>query len=259
MGNYNVMISLQTFNILVYIWIAMAILLFPVLLKITAPYGRHTRKDWGPMINNRTGWILMELPALVIFGFFLISGENLGIPIIFTILILWVLHYFHRSLIYPFRISLSDKKMPVIIMLFAVFFNCINGFINGYWFGSLSPGYPIAWMEDPRFILGIILFIIGFLVNQYHDRILLSLRKHGDKGYQIPRRGLFRFVSCPNFLGEIIEWGGFALMTWCLPSFSFFIWTFVNLIPRALDHHRWYRQQFDNYPQNRKAIIPYLL
>jgi hypothetical protein len=259
MENYKVMISLHTFNILVYIWIAIAILLFPVLLKITAPYGRHARNDWGPMISNRAGWMLMELPALIVFGFFLLRGDALGNRIIFIAFILWIAHYFHRSLIYPFRISSSRKKMPVIILVFAVFFNCINGFLNGYWFGILSPGYPNSWLKDPRFITGIILFILGFIINQYHDRILLSLRKNGVKGYQIPERGLFRFVSCPNFLGEILEWAGFALMTWCLPSLSFFLWTFVNLVPRALDHHRWYRQHFTNYPKNRKAVIPFLL
>jgi 3-oxo-5-alpha-steroid 4-dehydrogenase 1 len=60
-------------------------------------------------------------------------------------------------------------------------------------------------------------------------------------------------------LGEIVEWGGFALMTWCLPTTSFFAWTVVNLVPRALDHHRWYRKKFDNYPPSRKAIVPFVL
>jgi nucleoside-diphosphate-sugar epimerase len=33
----------------------------------------------------------------------------------------------------------------------------------------------------------------------------------------------------------------------------------VNLIPRALDNHRWYKQQFVDYPANRKALIPFLI
>ncbi|MBN2807577.1 MAG: 3-oxo-5-alpha-steroid 4-dehydrogenase, partial [Prolixibacteraceae bacterium] len=65
--------------------------------------------------------------------------------------------------------------------------------------------------------------------------------------------------SCPNFLGEIIEWAGFALLCWSFPSLAFLIWTMVNLIPRALDHHRWYRTHFEGYPQQRKAILPKLL
>jgi protein-S-isoprenylcysteine O-methyltransferase Ste14 len=66
-------------------------------------------------------------------------------------------------------------------------------------------------------------------------------------------------VSCPNYLGEIVEWTGFALLTWSLPAVSFAAWTVANLVPRALAHHRWYRERFPDYPRRRKALIPGLL
>ena len=47
--------SLTTFNTLLYIWIAIAIVLVPIQLFITAPYGRHTSTKWGPQIDNRSG------------------------------------------------------------------------------------------------------------------------------------------------------------------------------------------------------------
>jgi steroid 5-alpha reductase family enzyme len=144
-------------------------------------------------------------------------------------------------------------------MLFAFFFNLVNGFINGYWFGRFSEGYDTSWFSDPRFILGIILFGLGYFVNQYHDRILINLRKNTKTGYVIPEGGLFKYISCPNFFGEMIEWAGFAVITWCLPSLSFFVWTFANLVPRAIDHHRWYKNTFPDYPAERKAIIPFIL
>jgi len=103
------------------------------------------------------------------------------------------------------------------------------------------------------------MFVGGFIINQISDKTLLSLREFNSTGYSIPYGGLFKYVSCPNFLGELIQWGGFALMTWCLPSLSFFIWTFVNLIPRAIDHHKWYKSTFPDYPKERKAIIPFLI
>jgi hypothetical protein len=70
---------------------------------------------------------------------------------------------------------------------------------------------------------------------------------------------LFRYISCPNLLGELIEWLGFAILCWNLPALTFFIWTSANLIPRALSHHRWYKEKFNNYPPERKAIIPFLV
>ena len=50
----------STFNYLVWAWIFIALIVFPFQFKTTAPYGRHTRKGWGPLMDNRLGWILME-------------------------------------------------------------------------------------------------------------------------------------------------------------------------------------------------------
>jgi len=48
-------------------------------------------------------------------------------------------------------------------------------------------------------------------------------------------------------------------MTFNLASLSFFIWTCCNLIPRGLAHHKWYKENFEEYSKKRKAIIPYFL
>lgn len=252
------MIEKDTLNIIIWIWIGMAIVLFPVLLKITAPYGRHSKKSWGPMIGNRKGWIFMELPALLVFSFFVISGGGIKNEVVQIAFFLWITHYINRSLIFPIRIRTSNKKIPLSIVGMAFFFNLVNGFVNGYWLGFFSDGYAESWLFDPRFIVGVALFVTGFAINQYYDHQLIKLRKK-NAGYQIPQGGLFRYISCPNFLGEIIEWGGFAVLTWSLPALSFFVWTAVNLIPRAIDHHRWYKSHFEDYPANRKAVFPHLL
>jgi protein-S-isoprenylcysteine O-methyltransferase Ste14 len=252
------MISKETFILFVELWIGIAILLFPVLLNITAPYGRHSKITWGPMIKNRLAWFLMELPALVLFGFFIIRDGGLQNRVVLVAFILWMIHYVNRTLIFPIRIKTNNKNMPLVIAGMAFFFNLVNGTINGYGLGSLTPAYPDSWFYDPRFIAGIILFIAGLGLNHYSDHLLIMLRKNNGNQYKIPQGGLFRYISCPNFLGEIIEWGGFALLSWSLPALSFFIWTSVNLIPRALDHHRWYKSQFADYPVNRKAVLPFL-
>ena len=252
------MISTEIFRYIVLSWIGIALILFPILLKITAPYGRHSKTNWGPMIDNKLGWILMEFPALIVFIFIIFRGEGIkSIPVL-IFFILWILHYINRTFIFPFRTRTKGKKMPVVIMSFGIVFNFVNGFINGYWFGFLSPDYPLSWLYDPRFIIGFILFISGMLINQIHDQKLLRLRNSHKKGYFIPNGGLFKFISCPNFLGEIIQWGGYALMTWCWPTLSFFVWSFANLVPRAQDHHKWYKGHFEDYPKERKAIFPFL-
>ncbi len=211
------------------------------------------------MIPNRVAWILMELPSLLMFTTFFLFGPNkLNIPLLIFFL-LYTIHYTHRSLIFPLRTHTSQKFMPLLIAGLAVFFNLINGFLNGYYFGSITQGYPVEWLYDIRFILGGAMFIIGMTINVRTDTKLLALRKSNKKGYSIPTGGLFKYISCPNFFGEILEWGGFVIMTWSPAALAFFIWTLVNLLPRALDHHKWYKSHFDEYPAERKALIPFIL
>jgi 3-oxo-5-alpha-steroid 4-dehydrogenase 1 len=236
-----------------YIWILIALIIFPINLIFKAPYGKHSTKKWGKTIDNKTGWFLMELPALVTCpSIYFIVVEEISLSIGFVFI--WITHYFNRTIIYPLRIKTKGKKIPIAIVASAFFFNLINGFLNGYFislinFVSLSFTYIIS---------GLLIFIIGFYVNVSSDNKLIKLRTN-QKDYVIPKGGLFNYVSCPNFLGEIIEWLGFAIMTLNLGSISFLIWTICNLIPRSKAHHKWYKENFEKYPTTRKAVIPYLL
>lgn len=249
----------QVFNRLVYLWIALAVLTFPLLLKIAAPYGRHGQQTRGPTVGNRLGWLLMELPSPIVFAFFFLTAPTARETVNWLLFGFWLMHYTYRSCVFPFRLKTTGKRMPLAILLCGVFFNLVNGFLNGYFLGHLHPSYPGSWTSDPRFILGLLCFLSGMFVNWHSDNILLHLRKPGETGYRIPAGGLFRYVSSPNYLGEVVEWGGFALMAWSLPALSFFIWTAANLIPRALANHRWYHENFADYPADRKAFIPFLL
>ena len=253
------MISIETFNLICWIWIGVGVFTFLMLLKVKQPYGRHTKNNWGPMINNRLGWLLMELPALLVFAWFLSFTSDWHNKIILVAASLWGLHYIHRSIIFPFRLNTKGKKMPLAIMGSAILFNFVNGFINGYWLAYFAPEVGNNFFTDVRIMIGTAIFILGFVINQYHDKLLIQLRKGKGTGYKIPYGGLFKYVSCPNFLGEIITWLGFFIVTMGLPAFAFLVWTMVNLIPRALDHHKWYKSEFANYPINRKAVFPYLL
>tara|TARA_B110000914_G_scaffold104790_1_gene91860 strand:+ start:1365 stop:2096 length:732 start_codon:yes stop_codon:yes gene_type:complete len=236
-----------------YIWILIALIIFPINLIFKAPYGKHSTKKWGKTIDNKTGWFLMELPALVTCpSIYFIVVEEISLSIGFVFI--WITHYFNRTIIYPLRIKTKGKKIPIAIVASAFFFNLINGFLNGYFislinFESLSFTYIIS---------GLLIFIIGFYVNVSSDNKLIKLRTN-QKDYVIPKGRLFNYVSCPNFLGEIIEWLGFAIMTLNLGSISFLIWTICNLIPRSKAHHKWYKENFEKYPTTRKAVIPYLL
>jgi 3-oxo-5-alpha-steroid 4-dehydrogenase 1 len=254
------LIDKSTFDLLVWIWTSIGLVIFMVLLTITAPYGRHSKRTWGATIPDRIGWFIMEVPALIIFLWLIITGTSEKTVVVWIISALYVIHYINRAVIYPWRIRTTGKRMPLVIALMAVCFNFVNAFNLGYYTGSLHDHYSAEWLRDPRFISGLLIFFGGMAINMSSDEKLIHLRvRKKNDGYQIPRGGLFEKVSCPNFMGEIVEWGGYALLCWSLPAFSFFIWTFCNLVPRALSHHKWYRNRFPEYPRSRRAVFPYIL
>lgn len=248
---------MKEYYVFIACWIAIGIASGLYLLRKEAPYGRFSSTHWGPMISNRIGWLLMELTVMLVFALWIPFGRfNWHTPA--TVMIgLFFIHYIHRSLIYPFNIRTKGKKMPLIIMLSAMVFNAVNGSLLGIWFGKFAH-YPANWYLTPMFICGSVLFIAGMILNWSSDYYLIHLRKPGETGYKIPQSGLFKRVASPNLLGEIIEWGGFALLTWSLPALAFFIWTCANLIPRAIANRRWCMKQFPEYPAERKRLIPYI-
>ncbi len=239
------------------VWVGVGLITFFVLLKVRAPYGRYARQGWGPTVGHRQGWMLMEVPAVFVFPAVLLGGANEASLVSALFILAWEVHYVHRAFVFPLRMGPSRKQMPLLIVLSAVVFNVVNGYLNGVYLGSLSASYPMSWLQDPRFIAGAIVFVAGLTLNLYSDTVLLQLRKNGD-GYGVPEGGPFRLISCPNYLGEIVEWVGFAIMTWSPAAAVFAFWTAANLVPRAVANHEWYRETFEQYPKSRKALVPFL-
>lgn len=249
--------ELSIFRIILIISLVVAVGIFIALFFISAPYGRHARRGWGLQLPNWLGWLLMEsFSAIVMLVMFFIGDAPItATTIIF--LLMWEAHYIHRSYIYPFLLRDGKKKMPITVIIMAVVFNLGNGYLNGrYVFHFSESRYTTNWLLDPRFIIGAVLFIAGFAINRWADNSLRGLRKQGETGYKIPYGGLYEYISCPNYFGEILEWFGWAIATWSLAGLTFAIWTFANLAPRAWSHHKWYHDKFSEYPLNRNALIP---
>ena len=133
----------------------------------------------------------------------------------------------------------------------------------------------IAWicMEAPVFIVmfllwngserqfeivGTILFFTGMAINIQSDHIVRHLRKPGDTNHYLPKKGLFKYVTSANYFGEIVEWCGFAILTWSASGAVFAWWTFANLVPRANTIYHKYKAMFGNELENRKRVIPFI-
>jgi len=245
-------------------WFALAGATFVLLFYVVAPYGRHTRRGWGPLIGDKAGWVLMEAPSPLVFSAWYLVGRP-GTVTSLVFLAMWLVHYVYRAFIYPLWVRESERPMPLSVVGMGFAFNLVNATLNGWYLFVLSGGYPSTWLLDLRFLAGLALFAAGLLVNRQADGILRKLRKTdgprvpgGARAYKVPEGGFYRWISCPNYFGEIVQWAGWAIATWSLPGLSFAVWTVANLAPRAWANHRWYLDNLPGYPAERKALLPRL-
>ncbi|KAI8340308.1 3-oxo-5-alpha-steroid 4-dehydrogenase-domain-containing protein [Chlamydoabsidia padenii] len=106
--------------------------------------------------------------------------------------------------------------------------------------------------------LGMTLFFLGEGLNHYHHLILADLRKDGIKEYKIPRGGLFEYVWCPHYLGEIISFMAMTLLSQHILIFIFQISSVGYLGVRAYNTRIWYEQTF-KITYKKYCLIPGLL
>ncbi|KAF8876200.1 3-oxo-5-alpha-steroid 4-dehydrogenase-domain-containing protein [Gymnopilus junonius] len=211
----------------------------PVLFIINAPFGRFTPKNQSSifLVDGRKSWIVMELVSPLMFLYtFITSPLTVKAPPLpsltepHAILALcYLVHYANRAILSPLRTP-SRSKTHIIVPLWGIFFNTINGSLMGSY---LSSPYGRKYTaETPRttFYIGLTLWALGLIGNIYHDEVLLNIRrKANNKGkgkadnkskgehYAIPQGGLYSLISYPNYFCEWIEWLGFALAASPLP------------------------------------------
>jgi hypothetical protein len=247
----------EIYRIFLILIFSSAVIVFVLLFYISAPYGKFYRKGWGPSVSSKWAWMIMEMPSPVLITFFFATSQNKTVvPVVF--LIFWLGHYVLRTFIYPFSLSGKDKPYPLAVAGMAFIFNCLNGFVNGYGIFHLLE-FESTWLFSLQFIIGSLLFIAGYIINKIADEKLRLLRKGSSEEYVKPEGWLFSYISCPHYFGEITEWLGWAIMTWSLPGFAFFIFTFANLLPRGMSSHNYYKKHFHDYPIKRKAVIPFII
>ena len=203
-----------------------------------------------PVIPSRISWIIQECPCVFVTIFFLIYYfKNLNFKNLLVICP-FVLHYIHRTFIFPFMIQ-SSKNNPLEITLMAFTFCLFNGFmINRSIFCQIIDyEEKIFWLN---YIFGLTTFGLGMYINIHSDYSMIKQRNaNQDKTnkYIIP---------------ELTEWLGFFILSNSFSGLVFFISTFANLFPRAIQYHQWYKNKFkedfstDKNLSERKAIVPFL-
>ena len=194
----------------------------------------------------------------------------------------FLIHYANRALISPL-LTPSRNKSHIVIPPAGSAFNTVNGFLMATYLSSPAAlSFLRGAFASSRFWVGLSLALVGLAGNIAHDETLLNIRRNTKKDqqskqngehYAIPYGLLFSYISFPNYFCEWIEWAGFALAASPLPSFasgSAFLatinppWVFLLseillMSPRALKGHKWYKKTFEDYPKERKAVVPFLI
>ncbi len=75
-------------------------------------------------------------------------------------------------------------------------------------------------------IVGLIVWIVGFLIETIADRQKSAFKKNPDNKGQFIRSGLWAWSRHPNYFGEIVLWIGIAIIA--LPTLNG--WQYVTLI-----------------------------
>lgn len=122
-------------------------------------------------------------------------------------LALYVLHYINRAVVQPLR-SPTRSPLHAVVVVCAVFFNAMNGFLLGTWLRG--EGQVVDAPFAGAYTLGLAVFAAGLAGNIWHDNVLMQLRRApsgphiqtSTSHYRIPYGGLYTWISYPNYLCE---------------------------------------------------------
>ncbi|PIE98489.1 MAG: 3-oxo-5-alpha-steroid 4-dehydrogenase [Treponema sp.] len=251
----------RTYNLAMLGMAVVGLVCFVALFFVKAGYGKFRNDKWGLSFSNKAAWLVMEVPTIVVMlvMLFLSKKDNMLVRVLISFF--FFAHYIQRTFVFPFLLK-GKSKMPILIVLMGMTFNTVNALLIGSWLFHFSPDemYSPVWLYSPQFIIGAVVFILGFWINVSSDSYIRSLRKPGDTAHYFPNMGMYRYVTSANYFGELVEWTGFAILSWSLPAALFVFWTAANLVPRAHAINKSYRQKFpEEFAKTKpKRIFPFV-
>lgn len=204
-----------------------------------------------PRLHNTLSYSLAAVVFLLVVPW---SRPTTGL-----VLGLWVFHFVRRTLESLFVHRYSGRLVPPADYL--VEYVYYWGFAAAIAWSVGQPSWTLP--STPLTLLGVLIFLLGEAGNSWAHQKLRALRSaSGEVKRQIPRGGLFEWVSCPHYLFEITSWIGFALITRVLPSYAFLVLALGIVTSYAFARHQRYKAEFDGtdgkelYPAGRRAIFP---
>ena len=216
---------------------------------------------WGPGIAfaSFSGWILTGQPtdtiSLIVLGAISLWALRIGVRILLNNFgkpedprykrwrDSWGTWFYPRSYV---QVFLLQGALMGVMSLVALGANLTTSFIT------------------PLLLIGVTMWIIGFLIETIADRQLDSFIKHKETKGKIMRYGLWRYSRHPNYFGEITMWWGLFIIVlgsplWYLGLIPALTITglilFVSGIPLLEEQMKKY-DEWEEYKNSTSALIP---
>jgi very-long-chain enoyl-CoA reductase len=215
-------------------------------------------KDFGTQIDWRLVYIVEYLGPLFIFPsfyFFNLSKSNLSQKMG---LLMGVFHFGKRVLESLFVHKFSRDTMPIKnLFVNVIYYWLLFGISCGY---SLFNNHYSNSLSNMSCLYFGLFFVFEYMNFKCH--MLQKIAKEESQGeYKIlPGKYGFQYVSCANYFWEFLSWLSFSLFT---GTINFYVFTFCGLFVMtkwAMEKHSNFKRLFgDNYPRERKAILPFVI
>ncbi len=236
--------------IAIHAWLAVSAIAIGSLIRSGRLRFQYSRFRAAHGLSGRTGMFIIYSVPLVVQA--LVSSRYLaqGTTIQWILFACITFHFVKRCLevllVHTYGGPIDVASTIQIAFNYSAFMGVLA------WFHE-STVSRIDWL----FVCGLVVFVLGQIGNFAHHVLLRRLRR-GREGYYVPYGLMFRWVTTPHYLAEIVIWAGFFLMSRHLATLLVFIIFAHYLIDRSNATHRWYLERFEDYPRVRRRIIPFV-
>ncbi|KAL0358602.1 UNVERIFIED_CONTAM: Polyprenol reductase 1 [Sesamum angustifolium] len=221
-------------------------------LRSAAGDGDEKKKEKAE-VSSKVGMIVLYTPAFLagVSSFFIFPLSDFR----FNLLRSAVTTHFFKRVFEVLFVHKYSGSMDVEAMITISLSYCLSSATMIY---SQHLAQPLPEPAVDLKYVGIPMFLLGIGGNLYHHYLLSKLRSEGEKQYKIPQGGLFSLVICPHYLFEILGFFGISCISQTVYAFSFTLGTTFYLMGRSYATRKWYESKFEDFPEDVKALIPYV-
>ena len=192
--------------------------------------------------------------ALLALGFCGVSALGpVSLPAPSLALLFIVIHFgkrcFEVMLLHKYS-GRTDRDTPTVIGTYYTLVSILIAFCG------VSDNNDVSNITETS--IGAVLFAVGIAGNLYHHYLLAKLRGTESKQYVAPRGGLFEYVATPHYLFELVGWLGIAIVSKHINSYLVFASMASYLAGRSVAQNEFNRAKFEDWPSDRKNLIPFI-